>query len=103
MGKDVGYRMGRGRAPTRPRNTPISVRTLGDFQRYPGHMLWASCARCGRYVTLDINALARRFRPGMSIDEVGPLLRCTKCGERGKLSVGYSVGPAPIAHYPSRR
>ena len=76
--------------------------TLGDFQRYFGHMLWASCPRCGRYVTLDINALAQRFRPSMSIDRVKPLLRCMKCSERGKLSLGYSTGPTPIANRPSR-
>ena len=73
------------------------MHTLGDFQRYPGHMLWASYPRCGRYVTLDINALAQRFRPSMTIDEMKPLLRCTKCGKRGKLNLGHSMGPAPIA------
>jgi len=103
MGGDTDNRMGRGRAPLRPRHTPITIRTLGDFQRYPGHMLWASCPRCGRYVTLDINALAQRFRPSMSIDNVKPLLRCTKCGERGKLSLGYSMGPAPLTNHPSRK
>jgi hypothetical protein len=68
MGGDTGNRMGRGRALSRPRHTPINMRTLGDFQRYPGHILWASCPCCGRYGTLDINALAQRFRPSMSID-----------------------------------
>jgi hypothetical protein len=50
---------------------------LGDIKRYPGHMLWLCCPRSGRYVTLDINRLAQRFRPSMSIDEVKPLLRRT--------------------------
>ena len=79
------------------------MRTLGDFHRYPGHLLRASCPRCGRYVTLDINPLAQSFRPTMSIDKAKPLLRCTKCGERGGLGLGYSMGPAPIANCPPRR
>jgi hypothetical protein len=74
MGGDGGNPMGRGQAPRRPRHTPITMRTLGDFQRYPGHVLRASCPRCGRYVTLDINALAQRFRPSILIDKVKPLL-----------------------------
>jgi len=43
MGVDAGNRVGRGQVPGRLRHTPITMRTLGDFQRYPGHMLWASC------------------------------------------------------------
>ena len=79
------------------------MRTLGDFHRYPGHLLRASCPRCGRYVTLDINPLAQSFRPTMSIDKAKPLLHRTTCGERGRLGLGYSVAAAPIANCPSRR
>jgi len=78
------------------------MRTLGDFQRNPGHMLWATRPRYARYVTLDINALVERFRPSMSIDKVNPLLRCTKCAERGRPNLGYSMGPVPPTNRPSR-
>lgn len=69
------------------------MRTLGDFQRYPDHMLWASCPRCSRYRVLDITALAQRFGRRAQVDRLKPLLSCTSCGGRGKLTVGFSIGP----------
>ena len=103
MGGDTGNQMGRGRAPGRPRHTPITLRTLGDFQRYSSHKLTAHCPRCFHYASLDLNALAARFGRRRRIDDLKPLLRCARCGERGKLMVSYSMGPAPLAHHPSRK
>lgn len=54
-------------------------------------MMWASCERCGRYKTLDLNALAQRFRGNVPVDRLEPLLRCTNCGEPGRLTVAYSI------------
>ncbi len=72
------------------------MRTLGDFQRYPDHMLWASCPTCGRYGSLDLNALAQRFGRNAQVDRLKPLLSCTSCGRRGRLTVGYSIDFAPL-------
>ena len=82
-------------AATAKRHTPIVMRTLGDFQRSKGYIMGASCERCGRHKTLDLNSLAQRFGHNVPVDRLKPLLRCTSCGERGRLTVGYSIDPPP--------
>ncbi len=67
MGGDLRNRPGPGppaKRPVGPRHKPIAMRTIGDFQRSPGYMLWVNCSRCGRYRTLDISALAQRYGRG---------------------------------------
>ncbi len=106
MGGNLRGRTGHGppaKRPIGPRHKPITIRTLGDFQRSPGYMLWASCPSCGRYRTLDPNALAQRFGRNAPVDRLKPLLRCTSCGRRGQISVGFSIGPAPLGHPPQER
>ncbi len=74
MGGDLRNRPGQGlsaKRPVGPQHKPITMRTLGDFQRSAGYMLWASCPSCGRYRTLDLNALAQR--PGRPPQAVPPL------------------------------
>ena len=76
MGGDLRGSTGHGPPAKRfvgPRHKPIAMRTLGDFQRSPGYMLWASCPTCGRYRTLDLNALAQRFGCNAQVDRPKPL------------------------------
>ncbi|HLI12814.1 MAG TPA: hypothetical protein VKY65_14570 [Alphaproteobacteria bacterium] len=61
---------------------------MADLQRLPGRMIWASCPHCGRYRTLDLNALAQRFGRAAKIAALKPLLRCSRCGRAGRLSIG---------------
>lgn len=71
MGGDLRNRPGHlppAKRPVGSRHKPITVRTLDDFQRSASYMLWASCPICGRYKTLDINALAQRFGHGAEVD-----------------------------------
>ncbi len=106
MGGDLRGRTGHGppaKRPVGPRHKPITVRTLGDLQRSPGYMLWASCPTCGRYRTLDLDALAQRFGRNAQVDRLKPLLCCTSCGRRGQISIGYTVGPAPLGPPPRER
>ncbi len=105
MGRDLCGRTGHGppaKRPVGPRHKSITMRTLGDFQRSLGYMLWASCPTCGRYRTLDLNALAQRFGRNAQVDRLKPLLRCTSCGRRGQLTVGYAVEPASPGREPRR-
>ncbi len=106
MGGDLRNRPGQGPPAKRPvgsRHQPITMRTLGDFQRTPGYMLWASCPSCGQYRTLDIGALAQRFGRRVQVDRLKPLLRCTGCGRQGQLTIGHTGGSAPDPEHPSRR
>ena len=103
MGGETGNRIGRGRAPGRPRHAPIVMRTLGDFQRYSHHKLTAHCPKCFHYASLDLNALAARFGRRKRVDDLKPLLRCARCGERGKLMISYSMGHAALGPKPRRQ
>ena len=59
----------------------LHVATLADYR------LTAYCATCERYQPLDADQLARECGPAATVDALRRRLRCTTCGQPGRLLV----------------
>ena len=92
-----------GRSAASPNRRRIIAGTIGYCLRSSGCKLTAHCPHCFHYAALDLNALAARFGRRRTLDELKPLLRCTRCGGSGKLMVVYDAGPAPSGGHPKRK
>lgn len=61
------------------------VPTLGEAVRdgYPIEVI-CTVPSCGDSAYLDLNALTKRFGPGLGFDRLRAMLRCKGCGSKGK-------------------
>jgi hypothetical protein len=74
-------------APSRPRAPaaappPPTLADLVDHQALAAH-----CSRCQHSAALDLAALHARLGGAFPVPELRPLLRCTRCGHRGRTAL----------------
>jgi hypothetical protein len=66
-----------------------SEATLGELAQW--YELVAACPSCQHVSQLDRYELAQRYGKGMRVADIGPKLRCKRCGNRKDNRVGLRI------------
>lgn len=75
-----------------PPQTPIVIRSLGDFLAHPGHTLSAHCPACQHSEPVDVRRLVARYGGDIELRELAPLLRCGQHDHKGGEVIISTVG-----------